>query len=132
MLKAWCGGTYAIGITSDESVAEFHRQGIGTNVKEVYELSDLLTTQELPIFLFDRAPHPNAAKVFLNWFLSKEGQTVWSRELVVNSRRRDVAPVNPNSALGPGEETKYLRTNQEDLLAKVTETQELLRNLLVR
>ena len=29
--------------------------------------------------LMNRAPHRNAALVFLNWFLSKEGQTVWSR-----------------------------------------------------
>jgi ABC-type Fe3+ transport system substrate-binding protein len=29
------------------------------------------------IVLVNRAPHPNAAKVFLNWYLSREGQTVW-------------------------------------------------------
>lgn len=28
------------------------------------------------IMLVNRRPHPNAAKLFLNWFLSKEGQTV--------------------------------------------------------
>ena len=27
------------------------------------------------IQVYNRAPHPNAAKLFLNWFLSKEGQT---------------------------------------------------------
>jgi ABC-type Fe3+ transport system substrate-binding protein len=26
---------------------------------------------------FNRAPHPNAAKVAVNWLLSKEGQTAW-------------------------------------------------------
>lgn len=26
--------------------------------------------------VFDKAPHPNAAKLFTNWFLSKEGQTL--------------------------------------------------------
>jgi ABC-type glycerol-3-phosphate transport system substrate-binding protein len=26
---------------------------------------------------FNRAPHPNAAKVAVNWLLSKEGQTTW-------------------------------------------------------
>jgi ABC-type Fe3+ transport system substrate-binding protein len=27
--------------------------------------------------LFNRAPHPNAAKVAVNWLLSREGQTTW-------------------------------------------------------
>lgn len=27
--------------------------------------------------LFNRAPHPNAAKVAVNWLLSKEGQSTW-------------------------------------------------------
>ena len=27
--------------------------------------------------LVNRAPHPNAAKVFINWYLSRQGQTVW-------------------------------------------------------
>jgi len=26
---------------------------------------------------FNRAPHPNAAKVAINWLLSREGQTTW-------------------------------------------------------
>jgi len=29
-------------------------------------------------FLRD-APHPNAAKILINWFLSKEGQMTWQR-----------------------------------------------------
>jgi ABC-type Fe3+ transport system substrate-binding protein len=28
------------------------------------------------ISVFANAPHPNAAKLFVNWFLSKEGQTL--------------------------------------------------------
>ncbi|MGZ9154630.1 MAG: hypothetical protein ACXW6J_15220, partial [Candidatus Binatia bacterium] len=40
--------------------------------------------------LMNRAPHPNAALVFLNWFLNKEGQTVWSKALNLQSRRSDV------------------------------------------
>ena len=27
----------------------------------------------------NQAPHPNAAKVFINWFLSRQGQIVWQR-----------------------------------------------------
>jgi Bacterial extracellular solute-binding protein len=40
-----------------------------------------------------RAPHPNAAKVFVNWFLSREGQIVlqkFGRPDAHNSRRIDI------------------------------------------
>lgn len=33
-----------------------------------------LTTYAGTLALLNRAPHPNAAKVFINWFLSREGQ----------------------------------------------------------
>jgi iron(III) transport system substrate-binding protein len=35
-------------------------------------------------------PHPNAAKVFVNWLLSRDGQEVFSRAMGVGSRRFDV------------------------------------------
>ncbi len=31
------------------------------------------------VALINRAPHPNAAKVFINWYLSREGQSVWQK-----------------------------------------------------
>jgi len=40
--------------------------------------------------LIKDAPHPNAAKVFLNWLLSKDGQTAYSTALNAGSRRLDV------------------------------------------
>jgi ABC-type Fe3+ transport system substrate-binding protein len=35
-------------------------------------------------------PHPNAAKVFVNWLLSKDGQEIFGRAMGVGSRRFDV------------------------------------------
>jgi len=45
--------------------------------------------------LMNRAPHPNAAKVFINWLLSRDGQTLFQKLISVpgdarNSRRLDV------------------------------------------
>jgi len=36
------------------------------------------------------APHQNAAKVYINWLLSKEGQELYSRALTQGTRRLDV------------------------------------------
>ncbi len=46
------------------------------------------------------APHPNASKVFINWFLSREGQTTWQRVMNTivlegsDSMRIDIAKDN--------------------------------------
>lgn len=36
------------------------------------------------------APNPNAAKVFVNWFLSKEGQELYGKAMTQGTRRLDV------------------------------------------
>ena len=41
--------------------------------------------------LFNKAPHPNAAKIYINWLLSKEGQTVFARASGYVSARADVS-----------------------------------------
>jgi iron(III) transport system substrate-binding protein len=40
--------------------------------------------------VLDKAPHPNAAKVFLNWVLSREGQIEWQKISSKNSLRTDI------------------------------------------
>ncbi len=40
--------------------------------------------------LLDRAPHPNAAKLFINWLLSREGQQIWQDAQLQVSVRNDL------------------------------------------
>ena len=42
------------------------------------------------VTIIKSAPHPNATKVFLNWFLGQEGQETYSRAMGQGTRRRDV------------------------------------------
>jgi ABC-type Fe3+ transport system substrate-binding protein len=42
------------------------------------------------LVVLKNAPHPNAAKVFVNWFLSREGQEVYTRAMRQATRRLDV------------------------------------------
>ena len=68
-----------------------------------------------------RVPHPNAAKVFINWFLSREGQIAMQklgRPDAHNSRRTDIAKddVDPFNRLEDGK--KYFdlaRPEYQDL-----------------
>ncbi len=42
------------------------------------------------LVVLKNAPHPNAAKVFVNWILGKEGQDAFSRTMGQGTRRLDV------------------------------------------
>ncbi|HLN85126.1 MAG TPA: extracellular solute-binding protein [Candidatus Limnocylindrales bacterium] len=42
------------------------------------------------LVVLKNAPHPNAAKLFINWFLSREGQEVYTRAMHQATRRVDV------------------------------------------
>lgn len=66
--------------------------------------------------LFNRAPHPNAAKVFINWLLTKEGQTVFSQASGSPSSRLDVTTefINPWSLREPG--IQYLDVRSEEVV----------------
>ena len=42
------------------------------------------------VSVFNKAPHPNAAKVYLNWLLGKEGATAFAKVNSFTSGRADV------------------------------------------
>jgi ABC-type Fe3+ transport system substrate-binding protein len=80
----------------------------------------------------NRAPHPNAARVYLNWLLSKDGQTEWSRGSGYPSRRLDVPRdhVSPESL--PREGKSYLPTYKEEYFRYNDEVEAFIRELLKR
>jgi iron(III) transport system substrate-binding protein len=51
------------------------------NLKEAG--NEISTSGNSGLALIGNAPHPNAARVFINWFLSREGQTVWQEAMNV-------------------------------------------------
>jgi ABC-type Fe3+ transport system substrate-binding protein len=42
------------------------------------------------VALYRNAPHPNATKIYLNWLLSQEGQTIFAQNMGYVSARKDV------------------------------------------
>jgi iron(III) transport system substrate-binding protein len=76
------------------------------------------------VALMNNAPHPNAARVFINWLLSREGQTNFQKimnapDVVMESMRLDISkdPIPPERRRAAG--VKYIlmdtpeRSNQE-------------------
>jgi hypothetical protein len=86
-------GRYPIAISASNSVLpEIQREGVGLNVVPLAFRTPLGARLSMTrnIALFNRAPHPNAAKVLVNWILSREGQQLYAQHLDENSRRLDV------------------------------------------
>jgi ABC-type Fe3+ transport system substrate-binding protein len=60
-------------------------------------------------------PHPNAAKVFINWYVSKPGQEVYQAVMLETSRRTDVDKSKLPEYLVPREGVKYFEDYNESI-----------------
>ncbi len=71
------------------------------------------------VVLASKAPHPNAAKVFINWYLSREAQTPFSKNFGAQSARLDVPTegIEPLKIRKSGEKY-FLDADIEEWLAR--------------
>jgi len=86
----------AIGLVPDAFVP-FRDQGLKFNIKPLRESGQSLSTGTGGIQLLNRAMHPSATKVYINWLLTKEVQARLSVATQQNSRRLDVPVADPES-----------------------------------
>lgn len=115
-------GKYAVGIGhSDLQLAELRKLGV-PNIKTqpVLKEGTYTTGGFSSLMVFEGPPHPSAAKVYLNWLLSKEGQILWTTASSYPSRRADMDDViakyaDSEAIIKPG--VTYINTYNEDSLA---------------
>lgn len=128
-------GRYPIGIgVGENDLAVFQKQGLGKNVEPLPDSFYKIQQQSSgfgALGVVDRAPHPNAAAVYVNWLLSKAGQEAWAG-VPRNSRRVDVKPGDPTLAPRPGvtyfngqEESRFKTRMRLQEIAKETITAEM-------
>lgn len=95
-------GNYPILVGADTATMNTYKdQGLAKNVVIVKDEKNTVLSKWGNVMLMDRAPNPDAAKLFVNWLLSREAQAEWSKSGSVNSRRTDVPPGNPVLAITP-------------------------------
>jgi iron(III) transport system substrate-binding protein len=117
ILETWLVGgrfpLYAVATGSEELIALAKK---GLPIKQVFLPKQLGVIRAggsgCCISAFANAPHPNAAKLFINWFLSKEGQTLTHTtipNLDRSSLRNDIPPgeVVPEQRRTPGVEYAF-------------------------
>lgn len=92
-------GKYPILLGGSDTDAEpFINQGLPIHMMSPTQLKEggYLTAGPGGVSLLNRAPHPAAAKLYLNWLLSKEGQTEFAKGVGYPSRRLDTPrPTEP-------------------------------------
>ncbi len=125
-------GKYPILIGTSDSTAEARmNQGLPIRIvdpRELKEGSDISPAAG-NVAVFTRAPHPNAAKIYLNWLLSREGQTKFVRKAGYISSRIDVpTDHSPWRIPIPGS----IKTYDRAAMAKKDEIVKFLRKVLRR
>lgn len=119
----WLGsGKFALCLpVQGGTIFKAKNQGLPVDQFESYHFKEGVNLSSAfgSLALLNRAPHPNAAKVFVNWLLSREGQTLFQKVISVpgdarNSRRIDV----PKDHIPPDEQRRdrmpYFDTDDPD------------------
>ena len=95
--------------TQGSGITKAQNQGLPVNSFDPYHFKEGVNLSSAfgSIALMNRAPHPNAAKVFINWYLSREGQALFQKTISIpgdpkNSRRVDV----PKDHIPPEEQRR--------------------------
>ena len=123
-------GRYPIALgVNPQLLATFQRQGLAKNLKLLHfpEMASMSSSSST-LWLVNRAPHPAAAKVFVNWLLTRDAQIVWAKEVETNTRRVGIEPGNPQYAVPP--DAKFLQIDAEDNLPEVVKTQDIARAVI--
>jgi len=119
----------ALGIVPDAFLS-FQDQGVDINIQPVPEDTSAIATGTGGLQFFERAPHPNAAKVFMNWLLTRAVQTDLSAATRMNSRRLDVPVAHELTAPDPARLERYVPSQVEEMVPVREQAQQLARELL--
>jgi iron(III) transport system substrate-binding protein len=91
-----------------------------------------LTSGPGTAMLINKAPHPNAAAVFINWLLSKEGQTKYSVATNAVSRRVDISTDHLPNYMVPAQGKKYWLSYVEAVTRRSPEEEAVIKEVFGR
>lgn len=123
-------GKYAIAYAPQTSiVTEFKRVGASVDYIVPRE-GTYLSPGSGNIGLVNRAPHPRAARIFINWLLSREGVGIFSRSYGTQGARTDVPEegIEPSNMRQPGV-TYWFGAHTEEVQLKEPETKKVAREI---
>ena len=111
-----------------ETIVEF--QKAGAPIKFVTNLEgNYLVGGAGTVSLLNTPAHPNATKIFVNWLLSKEGQTAYSLAASTQSARLDVPVDHLDPVWRRDPSINYFVTEDEDFLLHQEEQLKLAKEI---
>lgn len=122
-------GKYAIAVNPDDPpMTEFIKVGAPISRLTPQE-GTYVASGYGNVALINRAPHPNAAKLFVNWLLSKEGQTIFCRTYGVQSGRVDIIVEGLDPLVVRDPKMKYFDSYTEAFVLKGPEQMKLAKEI---
>jgi len=104
----------------EENLRAFREAGLKFDVRNLGNTPETayLGTDGASLALFNKRPHPNAAKLFVNWIMTKRIAEGMARGSGYDSRRSDVPSVNPESRAIPGAHYVMAQKDENDDLIR--------------
>jgi ABC-type Fe3+ transport system substrate-binding protein len=126
-------GKYPLHLAPGTVMYQLEKRGLKFGVIASFkDYGSYLTPGFGSLMVMNKAPHPNAGKVFLNWLLTKEGQTLFSKGMGYVSRRLDVPTDHVPSYWVPKEGVKYWAGYYEEDATMSPEQEKFLKSIYGR
>ncbi|MBI4331076.1 MAG: extracellular solute-binding protein [Chloroflexi bacterium] len=117
-------GKYPLGIVARSDVLEEFVKAGAPVARAMPKEGGFLGGGAISASLLERAPHPNAARIFVNWYLSKDGSHVQSKAVAGQSARTDVPTdhLKPENIRDPS--AKYIEVENEQFFLMLSQDRE--------
>ncbi len=133
LLDSVARGRYPIAIGPSGTLAfEFKNKGLPIDLYGSAALQEggTISASNGTFMVPRNIPHSNAAKLYIDYLLSREGQYAWSRATGLASRRRDVPKDHIPDVLVPKEGVTYLAEYKEPFVVLKDEVVSFVNSVL--
>ncbi len=122
-------GKYAVAMgVKPETVLEFKNAG-SPLAWVIPKEGTYMTSGSGAIAAYSNRANPNASKVFVNWLLTKEGQTIFAKSYGVPSARLDVPTSDFDQLLILKPGVPYIRSDEEEFISLQPEQMKMAREI---
>lgn len=131
LMAEWVGrGKNPIQLSPSELEARaLQREGLPLDFVVELKEGTYVTSAFGSVISVDKAPHPNAGKIFLNWLLGREGQNIWSKVSGYPSRRIDIPTDHLDALTVPKSGGQYNYNYKEDQVDLRSQVSSLIRDI---
>lgn len=120
---------YPLGVAAEPPIV-YEFQKAGAPVKGILPVEGLWVASGWGnVAVINKAAHPAATRVFLNWLLTKEGQTIYSKASGDPSNRSDVPTDHIDALYIPQKGQNYILSEEEAILLAQPEASKVAKEI---